>query len=127
MSQEQIHVKFEGNTPSTVTFLHGQALPPREVTPIFIPDGTLPAPAEFIKGKLTIINQIDALVVVNREALSIEFKTDPRNFYSDTVIGSLRYSTIWIKLGINSGEYRTLGELADLFKMNRNIFASVAT
>lgn len=61
-------------------------------------------------------------ILVDRNNLSIKLLISEQDHYCATISGKLELHPVFIKFGINNGQYRTPNELADLIKMNRSFF-----
>lgn len=101
----------------------GEALPLREPVKVAIV-GTLGAPACWLETRmrLGLINQGKNHILVDREKLSISLQCNENNHYGSSISGKLIVSPEFKKFGINSGEYITNFQMAELFKMNRSCF-----
>jgi hypothetical protein len=61
-------------------------------------------------------------ILVDREAMTIQLVISENDHYQTNVKGSLEFHPAFKRFGINSGEYLTPFEMADLIKMNRTFF-----
>lgn len=101
----------------------GEALKIHEPVKVAIA-GTIDAPARWLETRmrLGLVNQGANHVLVDREKLSITLQCNENNHYGSSISGKLIVSPEFKKFGINSGEYLTNFEMAELFKMNRSCF-----
>lgn len=99
----------------------GKALPLKEPVKVDI-IGTIDAPARWLEKRSGIISEKRSHVLVDRDTMSIKLKCEEEDYYGATVEGRLMLSEEYKRFGINSGEYRTHFELAELIKMNRSYF-----
>lgn len=104
-----------------VIIREGQALPVREPERVII-TGTIDAPARFAEMRSERIPQIVSHVLVNREEMTIKLSCNENNPYGSRITGKLEISPEFKKMGINSGNYITNFEMAELIKMNRAYF-----
>lgn len=89
--------------------------------------GTLDAPARWLETRFDCLKEKTCHVLVDREHLSIKLIVNENNHYGTNVKGSLIVSPEFLKFGINSGEYLTNFEMAELIKMNRSSFENKTT
>lgn len=101
----------------------GDALPAREPVPLKI-DGCIDSPLRYIRKRKDLINHPAANIRVDRDAMCINLEVGENSFYKDTVTGRLKKSTELDAFGINSGEYISNFDMADLVKKNRSYFES---
>lgn len=101
----------------------GKALPVQEPVPLSL-DGCIDTPLRYVKKRKGIINHLAANVRIDRDAMSIGLEAGENSFYKDTVTGRLKKSTELEAFGINSGEYISNFDMADLIKKNRSYFES---
>ena len=59
--------------------------------------------------------------------MAISLQCYENSYYGERITGKLELSPVFQKFGINSGEYLTNFEMAELFKMNRSYFESKTT
>ena len=104
-----------------VVIRQGAALPAKEPNNILI-EGTLDSPVEYLSKRISLINQSESFVTVNRDKMSIRLVINEHSPYRDIIVGSLSVHPDFIKFGINSGKYRTAIEMAEFIKMNRAHF-----
>lgn len=106
-----------------IVIREGEALKIHEPVKVVIA-GTIDAPARWLETRmrLGLVNQGANHVLVDREKLSITLQCNENNHYGSNISGKLIVSPEFKKFGINSGEYLTNFEMAELFKMNRSCF-----
>lgn len=104
-----------------ITVREGKALDLKEPRVIKI-DGHIDSPLRWIIKRKADVIQSTSHLVVNREKMSLELKIYDRNYYQDTITGKLEFHPVFLKFGINSTNYRTAFEMAELIKMNRSYF-----
>ena len=115
-------LKFEfSGEPGDITIREGKALELKEPRVVNI-IGVLNSPLLWLEKRVDYVQQEDAHILVNREKMTIELKINEDSYYSDTITGGLEIHPIFKKFGINTGQYITHFDMADLFKMNRTFF-----
>ncbi len=117
---EKINVTVE-NGVKTLEIRTGEALELREPKIVNIV-GTAETPLEWLKQRKEQIQPKKAHLIVDVEKGTISLKEDETNPYGATITGQLEISPIFIKFGINSGEYKTPIEMSEFIKMNRVYF-----
>lgn len=100
---------------------YGHALEITPPTPVTI-IGNINSPYEWLKVKKSKISILHSHIIVDRENLSITLYVEERDKYKDVISGSLEIHPDFKKFKINSGEYITNFQMAELFKMNRSCF-----
>ncbi|MDI9863996.1 hypothetical protein QM480_06655 [Flectobacillus sp. DC10W] len=118
---ENLSLNLKGFEKETIVFRQGKA--PEMHNPkrnVYI--GVIDSAQNYLAKRVNVLNQLNCVVIVNRELLSIHLITDEKNELRDEVIGSLQLSEKFKKFGINSGDYITTHQMADLIKMNRSVF-----
>lgn len=131
--------KIDG-TPLTVEWREGEAVDLSAMAPkapkILNIAGVLDTPLRWIEKRVNTDNSGLYLqssetsevpvqhchVLVDRNKLSIKLLISEQDHYCATISGQLELHPVFIKFGINNGQYRTPNELADLIKMNRSFF-----
>lgn len=108
---------------NSITIREGRAVELREPTRVDIA-GTIDAPARWLEYRAVELNETHCYVLIDREHLSIELRCNENSYYGTKVTGRLEMSDEYKRFGINSGNYRTHFELAELIKMNRSYFES---
>ena len=105
------------------TFRTGEALEQQEPIKVAIA-GTIDAPLRWLakRNRIGMIDQSKCHIIVNREKLSIALICNENDHYGTTVEGKLEESEAMAKFGINSYDYMTNFQLAELIKMNRSFF-----
>lgn len=96
-------------------------LPLHEETPVII-TGIIDTPARWLEARKTLIAGLGAHVIVDREYMIIKLITEERGHFKNIIQGGLELHPAYIRFGINSNEYRTTFQMADLIKMNRSFF-----
>lgn len=86
--------------------------------------GILNTPLRFLEKRVSEINQKKCNIVVDRDKMSITLTIDDKNHFSDTISGKMELHPDFVKLGVNSGKYRTAFEMAEFIKMNKALFAN---
>lgn len=109
-----------------VVIREGEAVKLREPVKVDI-TGTIDAPARWLETRHDCVTEKKCHVVVNREAMTVSLRCDENNHYGTVITGCLELSPEYRRFGINSGEYVTNFELAELIKMNRSYFESKTT
>lgn len=122
MKAENLNVQFsEGMQVAELVIREGKALEPREPVAVAIV-GCIDSPLSWLTKRIGTYEPLMSHILVDREKRSIVLKIDENNFYRTVVEGRLDEHPDFNKIGINSGEYLTNFEMADLFKMNRSMF-----
>lgn len=104
----------------------GSAMPQREPEAVKI-HGTIDAPARWLEARRDCVDEKKCHVLVDRDNMKIRLKCDETDYYGGSITGALELSAEYKRFGINSGEYRTHFELAELIKMNRSYFENKTT
>lgn len=105
-----------------LTVREGEALPALVPVKIEI-SGTIDAPYRFLVKRVLELGQLQAHVLVDRERLGIQLVINESCPYNrGFVLGKLTEHPDFKKFGINSGQYVTTYEMAELIKMNRSAF-----
>lgn len=84
--------------------------------------GTLDAPLKWLEKRITEIEQKKSYITVNREEMCITLIIDESNYYRTEIKGQLQLHPVFLKFGINQGQYRTPIEMSEFIKMNRSYF-----
>jgi hypothetical protein len=115
-----------------ITILEGKALEEKAPCKIQI-SGDIKTVSSFIqKRKITddaglqYINEDRALVIVNKEELSIGLYLDPEDFYGTEIKAKLEIEPELLKFGIESGKKFSQQELIKLLKYGKRWFANPA-
>lgn len=103
------------------TFLTGKALDPKEPVAIRI-EGVLDSPLRWLEKRVSGIDQKQAHLLVDREALSMTLILEETNHYYGLVSGKLELHPMFVKFGINTPKSLSNFDMAKLFKMNRTAF-----
>lgn len=94
-------------------------------------DGTLDAPLRYLQKRVDMsserrlvsgVEQSRCSIIVNRENMSVKLAVNDRDHFADIIMGSLQLHPDFVKLGINSGKYRTPLEMAEFINMNKAFF-----
>ena len=117
---ENIALKIESPT-GEVVIRQGQALPAKEPRKVEI-NGVLESPLEYLRKRVSLIEQSGCIITVDREEMSIRMVVREHDHYADIISGVLLPHPDFVKFGINSGKYRTALEMAEFVKMNRVYF-----
>lgn len=110
---------------NTLTILQGDAPEQLDILePVKVDlSGTIEAPLNWLEKRVGDIDQHKAHIIVNRDNLRILLvinEDDPYNI--GNIKGELKYSEIFLKLGINSDKQWQPEVLSRFFKLNRSIF-----
>lgn len=119
MSNQKIEIQSNGN--AELIIREGKAPEIHEPRNLIV-NGILDSPSRYLRKRVKAFPETQCHVIINREKLTIQLVSDERNHVQTVITGSLQIHPDFKKLGINSGEYLTAFELADLFKMNRSLF-----
>ena len=112
---------MEGAAPAEVTIRKGEALKLQEPVRVKI-DGTIDAPARWIEIRAEQLEQKAGFVLVDREGMRITYRDQENSVYGDEIIGRLTFAKEFLEMKINTGEYMTNFEMAELIKMHRSFF-----
>jgi hypothetical protein len=112
---------------NTLTILQGEA--PAQLdqqAPVKIDIcGVIYAPLNFLDKRVKDIDQHKAHILVNRDKLQILLVINEDDPYTrGAVLGSLEYSEIFKKLGINTNKAWNPEQLGQFLKLNRSFFSS---
>lgn len=106
---------------STLTVLEGKALEPKEPRRIEI-CGILDSPLRWIDSRKEQLPAKQCNIVVNRDKMSITLTVGETEHYNTVITGALSVHPDFLKFKINTGEYLTSSDMAQLIKMNRSFF-----
>lgn len=109
-----------------ITLRQGKAVELHEPVKVGIA-GTIDAPARWLEMRVGCLDQMRCHVTVDREGMRIALRCNENDYYGTAIGGALELSAEYRRFGINSGEYRTHFELAELIKMNRSYFENKTT
>lgn len=108
---------------NTVELIMREGAAPKVHEPVKVHlTGTIEAPALWIEVRAHRINQETAFVIFSREEMTITLRCDENDPLGTHIEGWLKLSEEFEKFGINTGNYKTNFELAELIKMNRIYF-----
>lgn len=112
---------------NAVTILEGQA--PKqldELEPVKAEiNGVIYAPLNWLDKRVKDIDQHKAHILVNRDALRIHLIVNEDDPYRiGNIVGTISYSDIFMKLGINSDKSWQPEALGQFFKLYRSLFPS---
>lgn len=110
---------------NTLTILTGDAPEQLDVLAPVKVDlmGTIEAPLNWLEKRVGDIDQHKAHVVVNRDKLQIMLVINEDDPYTNgKIVGELKYSEIFLKLGINSDKQWQPEVLSRFLKLNRSLF-----
>ena len=110
---------------NTLTILTGDAPEQLDVlAPVKVDlTGTIEAPLNWLEKRVGDIDQHKAHVVVNRDKLQIMLVINEDDPYTNgKIVGELKYSEIFLKLGINSDKQWQPEVLSRFLKLNRSLF-----
>ena len=110
---------------NAVTILEGQA--PKqldELEPVKAEiHGVIYAPLNWLDKRVKDIDQHKAYILVNRDALRIHLIVNEDDPYRiGNIVGTINYSDIFMKLGINSDKSWQPEALGQFFKLYRSLF-----
>ena len=110
-----------------IVIREGKALEEKEPVTVKI-TGTIDAPLRWLKKRVAMgcIHQDNSHILVDREQMTITFRSEEDYYYGTQITGRLELSPVFKKFGINFGKYMTNFEMAELFKMNRSYFENRA-
>ena len=112
---------------NTLTLLKGEA-PKRldDLKPVKIDIvGSISAPLNFLQKRVGDIDQHKSHILVNRDSAMITLIVAEDDAYNQgTVKGTLKYSDIFVKLGINTEKEWQPERLGQFLKLNRSFFES---
>lgn len=110
---------------NTLTILTGDAPEQLDVLAPVKVDlmGTIEAPLNWLEKRVGDIDQHKAHVVVNRDKLQIMLVINEDDPYTNgKIVGELKYSEIFLRLGINSDKQWQPEVLSRFLKLNRSLF-----
>lgn len=110
---------------NTLTILQGDAPEQLDIlAPVKVDlQGTIEAPLNWLEKRVGDIDQHKAHIVVNRDNLQIMLVINEDDPYTiGKVVGELKYSEIFLKLGINSDKQWQPEVLSRFLKLNRSLF-----
>lgn len=84
--------------------------------------GILSNPLRYLEKRLAAFPETECHIVVDREKISITLVANERDHVKTNIVGQMEFHPSFLKFGINSGEYKTAYDLAELIKMNRSFF-----
>lgn len=120
--EKKINFMVSGGS-SDVVYREGKALELKEPLRVQI-DGNIDAPKRWLEQRIEGINQKATHIKVNEDDKTITLVIDENNYYKTVIIGQLLMSKEYNKFKLNSGEYITNFEMADLIRMSRASFAN---
>lgn len=87
--------------------------------------GVISTPFDWLKKRLSLVDQKQANVQVNREAMTITLTVDEADEYKKGVIsGKVEFSEIFASFGINKGDAGWApAKLGQFLRLNRGVFA----
>jgi hypothetical protein len=122
---QNLHLKAEGLTGDTITFLEGKALEQKPPVKIEL-SGDIKTVATFLKVRkieigydLQEVNKSKALVLVDKKDLTIELQLDPQNCYGTIIQGVLTEAEELKQFGINTTNTFKKEQLVKLLKFNK--------
>lgn len=116
----ELNVRVESGV-ETLEIRTGEALKLKEPKQVVI-RGTLETPYEWLRQRKENADAKRTHILVNREngvVILHENETDP---YGAIIEGKLEINPIFLKFGINQGNYKTPLEMSEFIKMNRVYF-----
>lgn len=117
---KELNVTIEDGT-KTLEIRTGEALPLHEKRPLGIV-GNIDTVSRWLKYRIKEIDTSNSHIRIDRSRMSIALYMNENEELFDLVKGELHLDPAFETLKINSGEYLTNFEMADLFKMNRSYF-----
>lgn len=124
---ENIQLNITPNEQGEMMLRIGEALKVYDPVKVEI-TGNIDTPANWLRKKVTMFNQLLCNVFVNIEARRITLTINEKNKFSSIISGVIELHPYFTKWGINSPE-KTFSshELAQAVKMNRFMFADKET
>lgn len=108
---------------NTVELIMREGAAPRVQEPVKVYlKGTIDAPAIWTEARANKINQEASYVIFSREEMFIGLRCDENDPLGTAIEGKLQLAEEFQKFEINTGNYKTNFELAELIKMNRVYF-----
>lgn len=110
---------------NTATVLFGDAPEQMDIlAPVKVDlKGTIDAPLNWLEKRVGDIDQHKAHIVVNRDKFQIMLVINEDDPYTNgKVVGELKYSEIFLRLGINSDKQWQPEVLSRFLKLNRSLF-----
>ncbi len=117
---KELNVTIEDGT-KILEIRTGEALPLHEKRPLGIV-GNIDTVSRWLKYRIKEIDTSNSHIRIDRSRMSIALYMNENEELFDLVKGELHLDPAFETLKINSGEYLTNFEMADLFKMNRSYF-----
>nr|WP_308571062.1 hypothetical protein [uncultured Prevotella sp.] len=108
---------------SEVIIRHGDALPLKEPEQVVL-EGCIDTPLRWLQKRVENINQKNTHIQVDRTNMKMLLVINEDSAYQTQITGALSISDEMKELGINSGEYISNFDMADLLKRNRSYFVS---
>ena len=87
--------------------------------------GNIDSPLRFLEKRIDHIEQKATYVMVERSEMKITMVVNDKDYYSDTITGSLSFNPAYKEWGINGGKTWTAQQLSEAIKMNRSQFESI--
>ena len=108
---------------NTVELIMREGTAPKVQEPVKVHlKGTIDAPAIWVELRNHKINRDSSFVIFSREGMTIALRCDENDPLGTQIEGKLQLSEEFEKFEINTGNYKTNFELAELIKMNRVYF-----
>ena len=127
MEAEKVNVIVPENysgAPIEIIWRNGKAanqLEPKEPQPVNI-TGTIESPLRWLEKRVSLIDQKQANVAVNRDEMSISLVDKETDYYNNAVKGELKPSKEMVEFGINSDKSWEPIKLSKFLKMHRAFF-----
>lgn len=129
--QIQVNIgEYRGEKPIEIIYRQGEAAKAVENLPTKAPikvnvSGVISTPFDWLEKRLDKVDQKRANIQVDREQMTITLTVNEDDEYTKgTLVGSVEFSEIYEKLGINNGEAAFVpAKLGQLLRLNRGVFA----
>ncbi|MBN8821307.1 MULTISPECIES: hypothetical protein [unclassified Spirosoma] len=119
-------IKLELAGTNEIIFREGKALEVREPLQLDI-EGVLDSPLQWLSKRVSLIDQKQSHILVNRDKLSIKLDIGEQDYFGPTIEGKLELHPMFVRFGINTERYLSNFDMAKLFKMNRSAFEVQST
>lgn len=89
-------------------------------------EGNIDSPLNFLRLRNDLHNLYDCHAVVDRENMTITLTTEESSKFKNIITGRLEYDLVFIRLGINDGNYVTAMELSDRLRRHKTYFETLS-
>ena len=120
--------EYKGEKPIEVIVRKGEAAPQAKPLETKAPEkidisGVIATPLEWLKKRVETIEQNEAHIEVDREALTITLVVNERDYYNKAkIIGKIAFSEQFLAFGINSDKGWVPAKLGQFIRLNRGVF-----